>query len=608
MKAYWFAIPLLLFVAFRFAQPIEDGDLFWHMKYASQMVERGTLRTDHSLYSWMPASNDVVYCAWTGELLFLGLWKVFGIAGIFALRYACVVAVAGMLALYARRCGLLDRPEAWLAILMVLLGSVVATLPKPEMLSLVLWNAMVFCWFGALSARSRPPWIYAIPAIMLVWVNTHGGFLLAAPLLAINVVAGFLLFPRRDAAHLAVATGLCGVATVVNPYGIVYPLQLLEFALGRGNHPDLAWNNAFQPSFHTAGTYLRLPELLAWMALAIVALLIRAKGRERWGIAILFVAYVPLYLLYVRSTFLLPAIFGYGALYLLSRGPAIRGPGAVALASVAMLFLGGRAVSVAALHPSTGSWMGFGVGDSQPVDEAEFLAQNQFGPRIYNTYNAGGYLLWRLYPRDRVMVDARSFPYLGWFDELVQFQRSVDPPRFRAFLAKYPGDVALVDFQEDMTWRSFLATPGWRPAFYGPSAAVFVPAEKSPGPVRASQSVARLRNGETAVKVFAFAAAAGDYSTAWNVLAQMRGSLSGQMTEDGLAFAVNYQAAHQAMQAHDYAAALNRFTLAYRQRLISGQDTTILNILRALQKVDPAGGQAAILRTGLEHLTRGPAL
>ena len=47
MKPYRFAIPLLLFVALRFAQPIEDGDLFWHMKYGSQMLERGTLRTDH---------------------------------------------------------------------------------------------------------------------------------------------------------------------------------------------------------------------------------------------------------------------------------------------------------------------------------------------------------------------------------------------------------------------------------------------------------------------------------------------------------------------------------------------------------------------------------
>ena len=610
MKPYWFAIPLLLFMALRFAQPIEDGDLFWHMKYGSQMLERGTLRTDHSLYSWMPASNATIYCAWTGELLFLGLWKAFGIAGIFALRYAAVLAVLGLLALHAYRCGVIDRAEAWLVMLIVLLASVVATLPKPEMLSLVLWNGLVFCWFGALHpsvrARRKLPWIYAIPAIMLVWVNTHGGFLLAAPFLAIGAVAGGLLFPRRDAIHLACATALCGLATAMNPYGIRYPLQLIAYTLGRGPHPDVAWNNAFQPVFGGAGNYLRLPELLVWMSLGMLVLLLIAprglsRRRERWVLAALFAAYVPLYVVYVRSTFLLPAIFGYSVLYLMGEEPLPHGRGSerrqglflsrdregAVLAALAFLFLGGRAVYRAAAHPSPGSWMGFGIGDSQPVDEAEFLAQHRFGPRIYNTYNAGGYLLWRLFPRDRVMVDARSFPYLAWFGELVEFTRTTDPARFQAFLARHPGDVALVDFQEDMTWRSFLAAPGWL-AFYGPSAAVFAPAEEWPGRVRASASLARLRNGDAAAKVFAFAAATGDYRTAWSVLAQMQGPLSGQMSDYALRFAESYREGHYALDAHDYQRAWNAFERAFRGHPVSGQDATLLKLLKALLLVDPA--------------------
>jgi len=656
MKRYWFAIALLLFVALRFAQPVEDGDLFWHMKYGSQILERGTLRIDHSLYSWMPASNDAIYCAWTGELLFLGLWKAFGIAGIFALRYAAMLAVLGMLMLHARRSGLLDRAEAWLAITIVLLASVVATLPKPEMLSLVLWNGLVFCWFGALASRRKLPWIYALPAIMLVWVNTHGGFLLAAPFLAIGAVAGWLLFPRRDAIHLACATALCGLATVMNPYGIRYPLQLIAYTLGRGPHPDIAWNNAFQPVFGGAGNYLRLPELLVSMSLGMLVLVTLLRRPERWALAALFVAYVPLYVVYVRSTFLLPAIFGYSVLYLASflspdcnrlpratkvdehrrggadapvraghpksgQGPASAEPGGSAagrgtrptnsvfyrtiLATLAILFLSSRAIYRAAAHPSPGSWMGFGIGDSQPVDEAEFLSQNNFGPRIYNTYNAGGYLLWRLFPRDRVMVDARSFPYTAWFGELVEFTRTTDPARFQAFLARHPGDVALVDFQEDMTWRSFLATPGWRPAFYGPSAAVFAPADKWPGRVRASASLARLRNGDAAAKVFAFAAATGDYPTAWSVLTQMQGPLRRQMSDYALRFAENYREGHEALGAHDYARAWNAFERAFRQHPVTGQDATLLKLLKALLRVDPAGNQAAVLRTGLEHLTGG---
>jgi len=76
--------------------------------------------------------------------------------------------------------------------------------------------------------------------------------------------------------------------------------------------------------------------------------------------------------------------------------------------------------------------MGFGISYFEPVEEAEFLRAGAFGPRIYNTFNAGGYLLWKLYPRYRVMVDARSFPYAGWFDELYRFTRPERPDRSSA--------------------------------------------------------------------------------------------------------------------------------------------------------------------------------
>ena len=198
------AVLLLLLVGARFAQPIEDGDTFWHMVYGSQMVDRGSLRVDHSQFSWMPASNEIIYCAWTGELLFLAVWKCFGIAGLFALRYAAVLAILALMAIYAYRQRLLARPEIWLVLLVTMLASVVATMPKPEMLSLVLWNALVFCWFellersggqGGRRSGNLLPWIYAMPCIVLVWVNTHGAFILAAPFILIATVGVFSSAP-----------------------------------------------------------------------------------------------------------------------------------------------------------------------------------------------------------------------------------------------------------------------------------------------------------------------------------------------------------------------------------------------------------------------------
>jgi hypothetical protein len=207
-------------------------------------------------------------------------------------------------------------------------------------------------------------------------VNTHGDFVLAAPFILITTVAAFFLLPRRAAWHAAAAAALCALATVVTPYGLRYPLQLLDAATGRTPRPDIAWNNAFQPTLGSAGQFLHLPELLVWMTLAVVAACIfatRTQPRRAWiAVAALFAAYAVLYLLYVRSTFLLPAIFAYGVLSLVRAAHWPRW--SPALACVLFLFLAGRSFLQALERPETGAWMGFGIGYSQPVDEAEFLA------------------------------------------------------------------------------------------------------------------------------------------------------------------------------------------------------------------------------------------
>ncbi len=64
---------IVAFLALRYAGPIPDGDLFFHLAYAKQMLARGTLVTDHTLYSWTPSSNATIYCAWLAELVLYGL-------------------------------------------------------------------------------------------------------------------------------------------------------------------------------------------------------------------------------------------------------------------------------------------------------------------------------------------------------------------------------------------------------------------------------------------------------------------------------------------------------------------------------------------------------
>src|SRR6185437_2709889 len=191
------------------------------------------------------------------------------------------------------------------------------------------------------------------------------------------------------------------------------------------------------------------------------------------------------------------------------------------------LFFSTRALYAEFRHPQSQAWMGFGIAYSQPVEEAEYLAHANLGRNLYNTYNMGGYLLWRLYPHNLVMVDARSFPYTAWFDELHQFSASGYQDEFARFLHDHPANAAVVDFQQGSVWRHFLNAPGWRPVFYGPAAAIFARTANA-APLRPAASLDHIRNAETAAAVFDFAAAAADYPTAWRIQSQLEGPLRSQ--------------------------------------------------------------------------------
>lgn len=601
---------LLAWIAWRLAQPIQDADVFWHMAYARQMIARRTLRLDHTLYTWMPASNRMIYCAWLSEFLLLGLWNWMGIAGLAVLRYGGVLLTVALMARFAWRVGMLHRPLAWLLILFATLGGLVVTQPKPELFSLVIWHALLFCYFRfrlAVRDNTDPaPWLYAVPVLMLLWANLHGGFILAGPFLAVTLAAEWVpawmrpshALPAPLRKKMTIAWACTLLAPAATPYGLQYPLQLAgDYLLNRTPRPDAVWNAAHRSAISEAGYYFHLPEFLAVMVLAWMLLLTMSarRGPVDWLIPLLNLVYVPLYLVWLRSSFLLPVLFAYSVIWLASQwhpeaaeSPAPHRPvwvrHAVPIAAgLLFLFWIGRSVRETRVHPETYCWTGFGYSYWLPVAETEFLARARLGPRLYNLFDSGGYLLWRLYPQYRVMTDSRSFPYLGWFPELYQFTRQASTEDFQQFLARHPASVALIDLKEQLVWRNFLKAPGWYPAYYGPSAAVFVKDTK-PAAIGVAAGVLTLHNAEAAFNVFDYAVALADFHTAWAALDQLNSALRLQADPKRLEANLHYREAHAALRSGDYARAERLFLAALQGKTVGDRDALVLTLLRSLRE------------------------
>ena len=66
--AYFLFFLVLATVAIRYAIPLRDSDVWFHLLYGKYFVENLTLVPDHTLYSWTPASNEIVYCTWLPDI------------------------------------------------------------------------------------------------------------------------------------------------------------------------------------------------------------------------------------------------------------------------------------------------------------------------------------------------------------------------------------------------------------------------------------------------------------------------------------------------------------------------------------------------------------
>jgi len=608
----------------RFAQPVTDGDLFWHLAYAAQMLESRTLVPDHTLYSWMPAGHSTIYCAWLAQLVLHALWVGTGLTGLFVLRYAVVAGIAALYWNHAGRAGWRASPASLLPVLVLVVTAYPGSLPKPEMFSLLLLHLSLWCYwrgkFAALAGQDPRPWLYAVPSIMMVWANTHGAHVLFAPFLLATAVgeglnriaSGPAALPACHYRHLLAAWALCGLAVCLTPYGIDYPLQhLREIAGAAAARPDAAWNAAYQPITAGGSGVPWQPMVFAALALAFVPGLTRAaRGTDR-AVLLSLLATLPLSVLYIRASYVWPAVACYALPWTYRRYPGVAVayrrlrplPTAVSVALFAAL--SAATVHVAYREPERGSWVGFGIGYSNPVPEAEYLAQAGLGRDFYNTFDSGGYLLWRLHPQYRVMVDSRSFPYLDWFRHQYDFAhgRHMD-----GFIARYPADLAVIDLEKVACWRYFLRHPEWRLQFYGPTAAVFARGDGAAEQAQSAAELLSLKAAGTALAAFDFAMAAGDVSMAWQLLGQLETRLSALADAERLQRARDYRAAHLALA--DGALDRARVLLERLQAtgVVADRDMLILSVLREMVRA-PAGAHGAridLLRRRLGSLLPPP--
>jgi hypothetical protein len=413
------------------------------------------------------------------------------------------------------------------ALLLVLLAasaSMIHFLARPHVVS---W-LFTLAWFWILDASEKncavrsgsagysvvharhTRFLWLLPLLMLVWVNVHGGFLVAFALLAIFWLGAVWQWSRlkedrfeeflqrirmgRRIRVLTVSGILSLAATFVNPYGSHLHPHIYRYLSNRFlmDHID-----EFQsPNFH----YVAQKCFAGLLLLTLVGL--AAKRREAGathGLVVLFAVYSGLYAsrnIPVSSLLLILVIGPWlsdAMQTLLERWSAVRlrGPTLTPflqrmeamesslrghLWPIVTVVLAGWVVAHGGKLDAIPLMDAHFSEKRFPVAAVDYLEKQDVSGPLVSTDYWGGYLIYRLYPRVRMVVDDRHDFYGEEF--LKSYLKMVHvEPGWGDFLQQHQAHCALVP-KDSALANILLETPGWRPIYSDDVAVAFV---RTPG-------------------------------------------------------------------------------------------------------------------------------
>lgn len=441
----WVCLPLALFAALLSLAPTTPHDFWWHLRVGQLVAEQGVPRTN--MFAWsLPADTPFVYAAWLADWLFYQVFAAFGLAGPVLLRNMLGLAGFTLVAVEAFR-----RSGSWrlagLAVLLAGAMSINNLTTRPQNVVWPLFAGFVLLLGAYTAGQLQPRALLALPPLMILWVNSHGSFVLGLVLLALTLAGetlrAVLRLPgapeQRRLVWLALAFLACLLATLVNPIGpgiFGYVARLL------GDAPSQTLVNEWQPP-----TTRNLAGLFFFAAL-VGLLAVLALGRRRPTVTdtLLVCAFLWLALGGMRYV----VWFGMLAMPVLAQClgrphgrlgrdemsaplptlPATRTEHRFTLAVMILLALGVLALQppFKPALPLPATYKDFFApvpGGEQlftrdtPVGAAEFLRRNPAPGRLWNDMAYGSYLIW-VVPAQQVFVDPRVelFPLAQWQEYL----------------------------------------------------------------------------------------------------------------------------------------------------------------------------------------------
>lgn len=289
---------------------------------------------------------------------------------------------------------------------------------RPEIFSGLFSVIFFYILWAYRNKEISAKWLWVLPILEVVWVNLHIYFILGPAILGAFLLEKVIVYFKNKKESLKLILSLFGavlLATFINPFGwksVFYPFQIYESRGYRVLEEQSVWFlenlNIHNPSF------LFFKIVLGMVVLSFIWIVIKKRKEfplvnfflisgfafmACWSIRnITLFAFMSLPILAINAKTIWPNLSFSGLnkkIYCI-------------IISFVIIFI--ICISYGKYLPANRGIFGLGLieGQNKAID---FFNENNLQGPIFNNYDIGGYLIYHLFPQEKVFVDNRPETY-----------------------------------------------------------------------------------------------------------------------------------------------------------------------------------------------------
>lgn len=448
-----------------------DPDVWWHLKVGATILSTHRWPTADP-YSFTAHGAPWIAYEWLGDVLLAAVHGAWGLRGLLALDM--VLAAAILVALYALTTLRGGNSKAAFVICAVMSPLVYPSCSlRPQMLGYLFLLLTLIVLERFRQGHTGALWI--LPSLFLVWVNTHGSFVLGLFAFAVYWASGLVdihwgaltsrLWTPASRARLAVVALASLVALTLTPFGTqlcLYPLNM-AFAqpVNVGNVQE--WQSMVFGEFFGK----------LFLALVLGFILAQITLQPAWRVeeVVLFITGVVAACLHLRFLLIFvpfgaPLLAVIVARWIPPYEPANDKP---ALNAILMACMVGGMLGY---FPSRARIESL-VAEKWPAKAVAYLQQHPAPQPMYNNYVFGGYLIWQLDGKNKVFIDGRGDVYER-SGVLADYLTISHLGSNTLYLLNAYGIQSCLIGRDEALGTLFAASPDWQKAYGDSVAALFV--------------------------------------------------------------------------------------------------------------------------------------